>query len=121
MTPEQETWYDEAAGPVFRSYAVTRGRTRGPQADLEVITLVVASRPVTPGVAAFLEPEHLQILSLCTHPVSVAELSARLCLTLGVVKILIGDLVDMKLITCRSAATPDLHVLQAVLNGLHRL
>jgi Mg2+/Co2+ transporter CorB len=121
VTPEQETWYDEAAGPVFRAYAVTRGRTSGPQVALEVLTLVVIAQPVTPKAAAFLEPEHLQILSLCTHPISIAELSARLSLTLGVVKILIGDLLDMKLIICRSAATPDLHVLQAVLNGLHRL
>jgi hypothetical protein len=121
VTPEQETWYDEAAGPVFRPYAVTRGRTQGPQADLQMITLVVASQPVTRAVAGLLEPEHLQILSLCAYPVSVAELSVGLGLPLGVVKILIGDLIDLKLVISRSAVTPDPHVLQAVLNGIRRL
>lgn len=121
MTPEQETWYDEEAGPLVRPYAVTRGRTRGPLVELQMITLVVTAQPVTREVAGLLGPEHLQILSLCAYPTSVAELSAGLGLPLSVVKILIGDLIDMKLISFRSAATPDPHVLQAVLHGIRRL
>ena len=121
MTPEQESWYDEAAGPVSRPYAVTRGRTRGPQVDLQLLTLVVTAQQANREIAALLEPEHLQILSMCTRPIAIAELSARISLSLGVVKILIGDLIEMNMIIFRPAATPDLHVLQAVLNAIRRL
>jgi hypothetical protein len=38
-----------------------------------------------------------------------------------VVKILVGDLIDKGLVTSRAAATPDLQVLQAVINGIRRL
>lgn len=121
MTPEQETWYDEAAGPLVRPYAVTRGRTRVPRSDLQMITLVVTARPVTRAITGFLGPEHLQILSTCGHPTSVAELSAGLGLPLSVVKILLGDLIELELIAFRSAAIPDPQVLQAVINGIRRL
>jgi hypothetical protein len=121
VTPERETWYDEAAGPLVRPYAVTRGRTRGPQSDLQMITLVVASQAATRDIVGRLGPEHLQILSMCSRPTSVAELSAGLELPLSIVKILIGDLIDLRLVLFRSATTPDPHVLQAVINGIHQL
>lgn len=121
MNRDQETWFDEAAGPLVRPYAVTRGRTKGPAADLQMITLVVAVERITREVATMLGPEHLQILSQCSYPTSIAELSAGLGLPLSVVKILVGDLIGMKLVIFRSAAAPDPHVLQAVLAGLRRL
>lgn len=121
MTSEREVWYDDEAGPLVRPYAVTRGRTRGPQVTLQLITLVVATQTITRDSRAQLGPEHLRILSLCHHPTSVAELSAHLGLPLSIVKILIGDLVDLRLVATRSAAMPDPHVLQAVLNGIRRL
>jgi hypothetical protein len=118
---EQKTWYDEAAGPLVRPYAVTRGRTKSPRSDLNMITLVVVAGPVTRALAGQLGPEHLQILSTCARPVSVAELSAALGLPLSVVKILLGDLIDLELVAFRCATVPDPHVLQAVINGLRRL
>jgi len=121
VTSEREIWYDDEAGPLVRPYAVTRGRTRGPTLSLQLITLVVATGTITRESRALLGPEHLQILSLCHYPTSVAELSAHLGLPLSIVKILIGDLVDMRLVATRSAAMPDPHVLQAVLNGIRRL
>jgi hypothetical protein len=121
VTPEHDAWYDEAAGPLVRPYAVTRGRTRGLRADLQLITLVVAAQQVPRELLGRLGPEHLQILSLCAYPTSIAELSAEMFLPLSVVKILIGDLVDMQLALFRSAATPDPHVLQAVIDGIRRI
>jgi hypothetical protein len=116
------TWFDEAAGPLVRPYAMTRGRTSSSQqADLEMITLVVAVGPITRSQAQSLEPECLQILTICQHPTSVAEISADLGLPLSVVKILIGDLIDRQLVMFRSAVTPDIQVLQAVINGIRRL
>jgi hypothetical protein len=51
----------------------------------------------------------------------VAELSAALKLPLSVVKILIGDLIERRLVIFRAASTPDPNVLQAVINGIRRL
>jgi hypothetical protein len=86
-----------------------------------MITLIVATQAVPHDLTGRLGPEHLQILSMCSRPTSVAELSAGLGLPLSVVKILIGDLIDLRLVLFRSATTPDPHVLQAVINGIRRL
>jgi hypothetical protein len=50
-----------------------------------------------------LSPEMRAIVALCGDPVSVAEISARLRLHLGVTRILVGDL--------RAAGQLDVHVL----------
>ena len=119
MARDEDTWFDEAAGPLVRPYAVTGGRTRSQQTELDVVTLIVTSRrhadPRT------MEPEYVMILSLCQSPTSIAEISAKLDLPLGVVKVLIGDLIDQRLVIFRAALTPDNEVLQKVLNGIRRL
>jgi hypothetical protein len=117
-----ETWYDDAAGPLVRPYAVTRGRTRaGHHAELQMITIVVAMESVTPTLNATLDPEHIQILTLCQRPTSIAEISAEVHLPLSVVKILLADLIERRLVIFRSAVVPDLKVLQAVINGIRHL
>lgn len=116
-----DTWFDDEAGPLVRPYAVTRGRTRTGQADLQLITLVVALQRLTPQLSASLDPEHAKIVSLCQHPKSVAEISAEVHLPLSVVKILLGDLIERQLIIFRSAVSPDVQVLQAVINGIRQL
>jgi hypothetical protein len=113
------TWFDEEAGPLVRPYAITGGRTRTKQPDLDLITLVVASRRHADPTA--LEPECLKILSLCQSPTSVAEISANLNLPLGVVKVLLGDLIEQRIVHFRTALIPDNEILQAVLNGIRRL
>jgi hypothetical protein len=117
-----ETWFDEAAGPLVRPYAVTRGRTRtGHQTALQMITLVIATQAAASASTGMLDPEHVQILALCRHPMSVAEIAAEMHLPLSVVRILLGDLIERRLVIVRSAVTPDLSVLQAVINGIRRL
>jgi len=116
-----DTWFDEAAGPLVRPYAMTRGRTRSGHAELQMITLVVAMQQVTPTLTATLDPEHLQIFSLCQRATSVAEVSAEMHLPLSVVKILLGDLIESRLVSFRSAVRPDVKVLQAVINGIRQL
>jgi hypothetical protein len=119
MVDDDHTWFDEEAGPLVRPYAMTGGRTRTEQYDLDLITLVVASRRHAGPEAT--EPEYLDILALCQSPTSVAEISAKLRLPLGVIKVLLGDLINQKLVHFRAAQTPDHEVLQAVLNGIRRL
>jgi Protein of unknown function (DUF742) len=121
VTEHDGTWFDDAAGPLVRPYAMTGGRTSSRQTNLELITLVVALRPVSRSIAASLEPECVQILFKCQQPRSIAEMAAELGLPLSVVKILIGDLIDKQLVMFRSAVTPDVQVLQAVINGIRRI
>jgi hypothetical protein len=116
---DDDTWFDEEAGPLVRPYSMTGGRTRIKQPDLDLITLVVASRRHADSEA--MTPECLRILSLCQSPTSVAEISAILNLPLGVIKVLLGDLIELKLVQFRAALTPDSEVLQTVLNGIRRL
>ncbi|NSC20472.1 DUF742 domain-containing protein [Streptomyces albus subsp. chlorinus] len=134
-------WFDDAAGPVVRPYAMTRGRTRSsaPEAQLDLIALVIADGP-DPGpkdpdgsVAEdklladhALVPEHLDIVRLCrASTLSVAELAAELDLPVGVVRVLIGDLLEAGLVRVTRpvppAELPDESILREVINGLRAL
>ncbi|WP_225730603.1 MULTISPECIES: DUF742 domain-containing protein [unclassified Nocardia] len=119
-----EPWFDEAAGPLVRPYAVTRGRTIGAGHDLDMLTVVVvADRAPTLRRA---EPEYAQILRLCREPQTVAEVAAALKLPLVVTKILVGDLIGEGHLTFRAPVQPeagpgDLNVLRAVLDGIRKL
>jgi uncharacterized protein DUF742 len=115
----EETWFDDAAGPLVRPYAMTRGRTRTSRIELDVVTLVLAV-PYDPNVP-ITEPEYWSILTMCQRPTSIAELSAKLDLPLGVIKVLVGDLIERRQVIFRSAMTPEPEVLQAVLDGIRRL
>ncbi|HET6532221.1 MAG TPA: DUF742 domain-containing protein [Actinoplanes sp.] len=84
----------------LRPFVITSGRVEGPDPAIGVETQVT----VHPGAApARLPPEKRAIVTLCVEPMSVAEISARLRLHLGVTRILVGDL--------RAAGQLDVHVL----------
>lgn len=121
MQDRSEPWFDEAAGPVVRPYAVTRGRTRPSGRDLELITLVVT----VPDDALPFSPDHERVLEVCEEPQSVAEVAAHAALPLGVAKVLIGDLLDRgRLEVCSDwgkSVAPDFQVLQRTLDGLRTL
>jgi uncharacterized protein DUF742 len=119
-------WYDEAAGPLVRPYAITSGRTPSAfaKAQLDLATQVMTLR--AGNDPAGLTPEHLAIKQLCQRPLSVAELGVHLGLPLGVVRVLCGDLIEGGVVITRSpsaqlAAAPDRDLLQAVLDGLSKL
>lgn len=120
MNNGRESWYDDDAGPLVRPYAVTRGRTQS-RPDINMITLVVAAHVDHMG----LDPEYTEIMRLCQVPMSVAEIGATLRLPLAVVKILISDLIEGRLLTFSSphldSSVPDMATLQAVLDGIRRL
>jgi predicted ArsR family transcriptional regulator len=73
-----------------------------------------------------LSPEHVDIVGLCQDtPQSVAELAAELDLPVGVVRVLIGDLVDDELVHVTRpvppADLPDESILRDVIDGLRAL
>ncbi len=129
MTRSGESWFDDAAGPLVRPYAVTRGRTMGGTHDIDMLTLVVTVSPV-PRLR-HTEPEYAAIVQLCGTAQSVAEVSAHLKLPLAVTKILVGDLIADGVLNFRTPASSDsyndlsglgdLGILQAVLDGIRKL
>ncbi|GAA2654710.1 DUF742 domain-containing protein [Paractinoplanes durhamensis] len=89
----------------LRPFILTAGRVNAVDREIELETQVTVRRP-DPRVGRLpltsLSPEMQAMVALCVEPVSVAEISARLGLHLGVTKILVGDL--------RAAGYLDVHV-----------
>ncbi|MFE3326961.1 DUF742 domain-containing protein [Streptomyces sp. NPDC059176] len=121
-------WYDADAGPLVRPYALTGGRTEPPSAvrfDLIALIDAVAGSADRAGESLF-GPEHLALLGLCrTETQSVAELAADADLPIGVVRVLLGDLLEAGHIKVSRpvppAQLPDERVLREVIDGLRAL
>ncbi|MFG1604876.1 DUF742 domain-containing protein [Actinoplanes sp. NPDC049265] len=92
-----------------RPFVLTSGRVNAPDRDIEFETQVTL-RPHDPRVGrvpfASLGPEMQAMVELCREPISVAEISARLRLHLGVTKVLVADL--------RAAGYLDVHVVDTL-------
>ncbi|MDX2293328.1 MULTISPECIES: DUF742 domain-containing protein [Streptomyces] len=121
-------WYDDDAGPVVRPYAMTRGRTSAAGRHRLDLIAVVVPEPAAddPGRDQSLSPEHVEIVERCSEqPQSIAELAAGLDLPVGVVRVLVGDLVDEELVHVTRpvppAQLPDVSILREVINGLRAL
>jgi Protein of unknown function (DUF742) len=130
MTSDSDRWYDDAAGPVVRPYAMTRGRTsHAAEAKLDLIALVVSEADSGEESALddhTLSPEHLDIVERCRQQAtSVAELAADLDLPVGVVRVLVGDLLVAAHVYIHKpvppAELPDESILREVINGLRAL
>jgi len=122
MTGDHD-WLDSDAGPVVRPYAVTGGRARPAAGQFDLVAFVQAV--ADPSTGLFLLPEHRAILERTREPITVAELASHLDLAVGVVRVLLGDLLQQRLITMNEpdvgANKPDERVLKAVINGLRSL
>ncbi len=75
---------------VVRPFVMTGGRTRAERRDLRLETMLSA---VPGGARVGLSSEQARLLSVCRHPISVAEASAELGIVVGVTIILAADLV----------------------------
>jgi hypothetical protein len=121
---DPDVWVDGEAGPVVRPYAMTRGRTEPIHGDFDLISLVLTTRTVSTNEIG-LGPEHAAIVDLCRRPHSVAEVAAYLDLPVGIVRVLLGDLLDRAVIRVRKPEpTTDLNqdnLFEAVINGLRAL
>ncbi|WP_156758699.1 DUF742 domain-containing protein [Actinokineospora sp. G85] len=123
MAGEQDWWFDEAAGPLVRPYAMTRGRTRPNAPNLNLVTQIRVSE--SPSETSSLTPEHVQIIEICKAPLSVAEVAAYLNVPLVVVKVLISDLIERGDVVAgamfQTTEINDTKLLQAVLDGIRRI
>ncbi|WP_327693172.1 MULTISPECIES: DUF742 domain-containing protein [unclassified Streptomyces] len=122
-------WYDNEAGPLVRPYAMTGGRTRsGPTGVRFDLIALVTLDPGAPGMDddTALGPEHRTLIDLCrTETQSVAELAADADLPVGVVRVLLGDLLELGCVTVSRpvppAQLPDERILREVIEGLRAL
>ena len=99
---------DDADDELVRPFVITGGRTRHATIHLRVEALVVSTGTLP---ARELQFEHAAIVEVCTSPISVAEVAARVGIPLGVAQILVGDLAEAGLVQvheARQAATPAL-------------
>jgi hypothetical protein len=86
-----ETWPAHRRGNLVRPYTLTSGRT-----DTNVdLPLEAPIQSLQPGLTHRWPPNDPRgrIIQLCVDSPSVAEISARLDLPLGVARVLVGDLV----------------------------
>ena len=110
-----------------RPYTVTGGRTRPAHDDLELETLV----QTVPGIdeqLAGLGCEQRAIAALCREVMSVAEISGRLDLLVGVARVIVGDLALQGVVvlfrpqaTVADADLPPVELLERVLHGLRNI
>jgi len=122
-------WYDGEAGPLVRPYAMTGGRTQsgptGVRFDLIALVTLDAGAPGVDDDTA-LGPEHRALIDLCRPETqSVAELAAGADLPVGVVRVLLGDLMELGCVTVSRpvppAQLPDERILREVIEGLRAL
>jgi hypothetical protein len=123
MRPAHD-WLDHDAGPVVRPYAMTQGRVAPAGGDIDMMSFVVATT-LEAHTDARLQPEHHAIVAAAWEPIPVVELASTLDLSIGVVRVLLGDLRSAGLISMYeppAASRPhDVDVLKAVVNGLRAL
>lgn len=127
----QGQWYDAEAGPLVRPYAMTGGRTKpgphGVRFDLIALVVVDPDGGGDGGAAeSLLGPEHRALLGLCrSETQSVAELAADADLPVGVVRVLLGDLLEAGHVKVSRpvppAQLPDERILREVIEGLRAL
>ncbi|MFF6994042.1 DUF742 domain-containing protein [Streptomyces sp. NPDC008313] len=103
-----------------RLYVLTGGAD-GDRAELDLVTLIVARADPPPTA----QPEQAALLRLSRTPLSVAEISAYLCLPCSVVTVLLTELLAAGLVQARApivrSALPDRSLLEAVMHGLQKL
>jgi hypothetical protein len=119
-----DRWLDDDAGPLVRPYAIVQGRTESASDRFDLIT-IVSSVPSL-YLQTDLEFEHQKVLTHCKGAISVVDLAYEVRLPIGVVRVLLGDLLDLKLISIRQPGPANnqrhnRHTLKEVLDGLRAL
>ena len=124
MVPDIAPGPDEepvAAARFVRPYTITAGRTKS-AVDLPV-EATLRQQPALPGAVADLAAGAQRVLSLCDQK-SVAEVSALATMPIGVVRVLLGDLVEQGLVQVQATITESsskderIELIERTLRGL---
>jgi Protein of unknown function (DUF742) len=104
----------------LRPFVITAGRTTAVDPAIGLETQVT----VRPGSRSTrLSPEMRAIVGICADPLSVAEISARLRMHLGVTRILVGDLAAAGVLEVHVLTNdfPDPETIMRVIRGLRAI
>ncbi|CAN7383099.1 DUF742 domain-containing protein [Knoellia sp. LjRoot47] len=111
---------------IVRPYTLTAGRTRA-SIDLPV-EAIIEQMPSAAEREWFEHDRAGQIVTACAERTSVAEISASVGLPLGVVRVLLGDLVEqghlkVAATTLTDASSPDVRqdLIERTLRGLRAI
>lgn len=110
-----------AAARFVRPYTITAGRTKS-AVDLPV-EATLRQQPALPGAVVDLAAGAQRVLSLCDQK-SVAEVSALASMPIGVVRVLLGDLVEQGLVQVQATITESsskderIELIERTLRGL---
>jgi hypothetical protein len=123
LSPVDEAWYDDDAGPLVRLYARVGGRAPLRRDDLELTAVILrdGDAPEPDGLSA----EQQAALRLARRPIALSEIAVHLSLPIGPTRLLLADLLEAGLVhTSRPAednrdSSPA--VLQRLLSGLRSL
>lgn len=92
MSPHHDDEEHVRTARIVRPYAITAGRTR---ASIDLPVEAVIEQLPRAAERDWAETDQLgQIVAACGTRISVAEISATVSLPLGVVRVLLGDLVE---------------------------
>ena len=108
---------EEESGSFVRSYLLTGGRTRSDAGDIAVEAMVA----VTPGSTAPRDIDLARIYDLCAEPNSIAEISAKCSLPLGVARVLVADLWGAgTLEVLETTRSDDIAIVRRLLDGIRK-
>lgn len=116
---------EDPRGALVRPYAVTRGRTEPAREVAIEAILVTTLRGRQEGIYAGRDKQAIAVMCDAS-PQSLAEVSARMRLPLGVTRVLVSDMTVDGLLSLHEPADADndddrLDMLERVLGGLRRL
>ena len=105
-----------------RPYYVTRGRTRTDR----ILGIEVLVQTTDHGRASLdhLKFEQHDIAAVCSQPVSVAEIAARVRVPLGVARVLIADMAAASLLDIHDTPArieDDISLIQRLIHGVREL
>lgn len=102
-------------GPMARPYLLTGGRTRSDAGDLAVEAMVA----VTADASMPADAEMRAIFELCHTPNSIAEISAKREIPLGVARVLVSDMWgsgDLEVL--ETTRSDDVAIVRRLLDGI---
>ena len=112
-----------AHDPMVRAYTITGGRTNTDAPKLQFESMVALTDK---GIAAAAARtfERKKIAALLDQPQSVAEISAKISIPIGVARVLVGDLVVDGILALYDAptdASQDITLVRELIDGIRNL
>ena len=115
MAHEDKAETELEEGTFMRPYLLTGGRTRSEAGELAVEAMVAVSA----GSTAPHDHDLAAIYALCVTPNSIAEISAKCAMPLGVARVLVADLWGAgSLEVLETTRSDDIAIVRRLLDGI---